>query len=216
MTQTRPWIRSSSVALVAAIVLAGALAPVFAQDGLYAPRVPGDASMVRVANLSSAESPRIDIGAVRFGAVPAAEVTPYRSVPPGIYMVGGRARGVMFSPGPASFNTIVVSPAGEIVVLVDQAHRDPARAQLVLYNFAGNAADLIATRPEATVFESVLPGESEAVAVNAIPIDLAARVNGGSAAYPVGGTLAMERGASYSVFVTPDGAMLRTAAVATD
>jgi hypothetical protein len=122
--------------LLILFVLGSGAPAVRAQDGLYAPSVPTDAALVRVVNLQTSKpAPRVDIGPLRFAPVAAGEVTPYRPAPPGVYVVGGRAAGVEFLPEPGKFYSIVADSDGALTVVEDEAHRDPARAQIVLFQF---------------------------------------------------------------------------------
>lgn len=208
-----PTIRASATLPMGVILLAGLLSgvSVWAQDGLYAPSIPEDAALVRVVNLrGDGPSPRLDIGPVRFDPLPARGASPYRSVPPGVYMVGGRAAGVMMTPAPATFVTVVMLPQGRIELMTDEPHQDPARSQLVLYNFADESVDLVSRRPATEIFDTVPPGTVRAIAVNAIEVELAATVADREVFREV---LQMERGESYGIFVTDDGAVLHTAAV---
>lgn len=211
------------------------LDPLAAQDGLYAPRLDGDTALVRVVNLQNGPLERLDVGPRRFSNLDAGEVTPYRSVAPGVYLVGGR-NGVMLSPAPASFITVVVQPDGRPAILEDVAHRDPARAQVVLYNFSSRPADLVAPELQAVIVEAVPPTDARARAVNALTVDLAIRLRDRSGASdspgpggspgasgspgprsnrPVG-TLELRRGESYGIFVTEDAVAVHAARVAPD
>ncbi len=180
------------------VVWALSVAPVVAQDGLYAPSVPENAALVRVVNLREGEeSPRLDVGRERFAPLPAGEVGPYRPVPPGVYILGG-AGGVEFSPEPGRFYSLVVSEGSAPAVVRDEAHTDPARAQLVMYNFGDAPADLFALPGGAIIFEKIPTEESEAMAVNAIEVALSVRVGGEER---LRRELQLERGESYGIFV---------------
>ena len=185
--------------------------PVVAQDGLYAPQVPEDAALVRVVNLDfSAASPRIDTGSVRFEPLAPGLAGPYRPVDPGIYLIGRRGAQVEFVPTPAAFHTIVTLPNGEIRVFQDQAHRDPARTQIVLYNLSATTAELASLEPAAALVQSLGPGASRAIVINAIPIELSARRGG---AEVLRQAIRLDRGASYAVFVGAGDAVLHMAQV---
>lgn len=188
-----------------------AIATATAQDGLYAPRVPGDAALVRVVNLDSAgSSPRIDAGAVRFDALAPGTAGPYRPVAPGVYLVGGRGRSTELHPAAGGFHTIVTLAGGEIRVFRDEAHRDPARTQVVLYNLSAAETSLVSVDPAGTLIEGVQAGESAAVVVNAIPVELSALRDGVEV---LRRSVVLERGASYAVFVGESSAALHTARV---
>jgi hypothetical protein len=211
---TLPFRRVSAVftSIATGVLLSLLPVAIAAQEGLYAPAVPEDAALVRLVNLqSSSPSPRIDAGPVRFTPIPAGEITPYRPVPPGVYLIGGRAGGIPFSPKPATFVTIAVLPGGTLELIEDTPHRDPARAQLVLVNRADAPASLLSRDPVATILADIPGGGQGVRAVNALTIELAVAV-GETVVFnrPV----SLERGESYTAFVTGDGAVLHTASVA--
>jgi len=198
--------------IATAFLLCLAPATIVARDGLYAPSVPDDAALVRVVNLqSSSPSPRIDAGPVRFSPVAAGGITPYRPVPPGVYLIGGRAAGITFSPQPATFVTIAVLPGGALELIEDTPHRDPARAQLVLVNRTDASATLLSLDPPATIIADVPGGSAGVRAVNALTVELAVEADG---TVVFSRPLTLVRGESYTVFVTGDGAVLHTASVA--
>lgn len=185
----------------------------FGQDGLYAPSVPEDAALVRVANVHGMEeSPRLDVGRERFAPLPARQVSAYRPVPPGIYILGG-AGGVDFSPAPGRFYTIVADHGDVRAVVRDEAHTDPARAQLVLYNFSEAPAGLFAAPGDAIVFDNVPPGGSEVIAVNAIAVALSVRVDGDER---MRRDLELERGESYGIFVGAEQVFVAPAVVTSE
>lgn len=185
----------------------------YPQEGLYAPRTPGDAVLVRVANLSDGVHDDIDIGPVRYPAPAARSVGAYRSVPLGIYMVGSPSGSVFFSPEPGSFATIVIAPDRSISIVPDEAHTDPARAQIVFYNFSGAVIDAESLDPPAVFARGVEDGESAMVVVNAITLLAAARSNG---EVLVSRRIVAERGSSYGLFVLSDGGFVVEASVAAE
>jgi hypothetical protein len=188
-------------------------APLFGQDGVYAPSVPQDAALVRVANLSrESETPRVDLGRERFAPLPAGAVGPYRPVPPGIYILGG-AGGLDFSPTPGQFHTIIVDHGQIQAILNDETHTDPARAQLVLYNFADAPAGVTAVPGDVIVFDDVRPGRSETTSVNAITIDLSLHVAGEER---LRREFDLERGESYGMFIGSEQVIVAPASVSAE
>lgn len=172
-----------------------------AQDGLYAPSRPEDAALVRVVNLSAHdESARIDAGPVRFEPLDPATVGPYRPVPTGVYLLGDPER-TMFTPAPETFVTIVTghdpSTPGSVHLFTDEAHDDPARAQLVFYNLTSRILSLVAVPTGTVVFDEVPSQRSRSIAVNAINVDLEIR-DGDDALGRT--TVDLSRGASFSIF----------------
>mgnify|MGYP006282078885 CR=1 FL=1 len=200
--------------LLSVLLLGVMFTPLAAQDGLYAPRLDGETALVRVVNLQhSLPVDRLDIGPRRFGDIPPGGAGAYRSLAPGVYLVGGRD-GVMLSPPPGSFRTVVVSGDGSPIIVDDTAHRDPARAQVVLYNFSSQPLSLLAPELQAVLLPEVAPGQSAARAVNALTVDLSVNPPAGDAR-PVG-TLELRRGESYGIFVTTEAVYVHQARVVTD
>jgi hypothetical protein len=200
--------------LLILFVLGSGAPAVRAQDGLYAPSVPTDAALVRVVNLQTSKpAPRVDIGPLRFARVAAGEVTPYRPAPPGVYVVGGRAAGVEFLPEPGKFYSIVADSDGALTVVEDEAHRDPARAQIVLFNFRDETVSLASVEPAAAIFPAVPPGGSRTIAVNAISVELTVEERGDELFRR---RLQLERGESYGIFVGRERVFLEAASVATE
>lgn len=199
--------------LTAVVVLLILPYATYAQEGLYAPRLPGDTVLVRVANLSNEEYGDIDIGPITYATPGPKSVGPYRPVPPGIFMVGSPSDSVLFSPEPGAFATIVVTPEGGLALCTDERHADPARAQLVLYNFSGSNVDFTSLEPAAMLVSGVDDGASGKIVVNAISL-LAAVVQDGELLFDA--RITAERGSSYSVFAVPDGGFVSEASVASE
>lgn len=200
----------STIAVLAVLFLP---LPAIAQDGLYAPRAAGDTVFVRVANLSDREYEDIDVGPIRYHAPAPGSAGAYRPVAPGIYMVGSPSESVLFTPDPGSFATIVITPNGTLSVVSDERHRDPARAQLVMYNFSGSAVDFESLDPAAMLVPSVPDETSGMIVVNAVSLEAAAVRDG---EVLVQSRVEAKRGASYSLFVTTDGGFTVEASVATE
>jgi len=184
-----------------------------AQDGLYAPRTAGDTVFVRVANMSTGEYGDIDVGPIRYRTPAPGSAGPYRPVAPGIYMAGSPSESVLFTPDPGSFATIVITPDRSLVVISDEKHSDPARAQLVVYNFSGGTIDFESRDPAAMLVPGVAPGASGTIVVNAVSLEPAATRDGEVLAHD---RIRAERGASYSLFVSPDGGFIVEASVAAE
>ncbi len=198
---------------IAIIGLVVSAASVFGQEGLYAPSVPEDAALVRVVNLHrNGDSPRLDMGRERFSPQGPGTVSPYRPVPPGIHILGG-AGGVEFMPQPGRFYSVVFGPENALTLLSDEAHTDPARAQLVLYNFTDSVVDLVAVPGNTVILEGVAPDQSRSIAVNAISVSLVVRAGGEDLDRR---ELAMERGESYGVFATSRGVIIEAATVSSE
>lgn len=185
------------VVSLAALWLAG-VAP--AQEGLYGPPAGEGTAMVRLLNASPAGGPlEVDLGAVRYGPLEFTQVSPYRPLFPDAYLIRAAGREQMLEPRPGAYYTVVVAPDA-IRVLEDPAHRDPARAQLFLYNLTSlPEVDLLTADGKVRVISGVAPGGSAQVAVNPVPVELAVFRDG--ILLEKVGDLGLQRGQSYSVFV---------------
>ncbi len=197
--------------LVAGMIAVSAIA--VAQEGLYAPALPEDAALVRVANLSGTDVNVLDIGPLRYAVPGPGTVGPYRTVRPGIFIVGLRDRTVLFSPEPRSFTTVVLTPDGGTVALVDQVHTDPARAQLVFYNFSGRPMSFESLQPAAVFAPVVASGDTYTVVVNAIAVTIAAKTD--DVVY-VSEEVTLSRGSSFSLFADSTGGFLGEAVVVSE
>lgn len=190
-------------AMMTLVVCLMPISAVVARDGLYAPSRPEDAALVRAVNASSGEyASAIDIGPLRIESLAPGEASPYHLVPAGVYMIGGQG-GTVFTPEGGSFVTIVTGydpgDSRSIRLFEDVPHDDPARGQLVLYNLTDRELSLVAIRPETTVFEAVSAGESAAIAVNAVTVQLEIRDDQGAVAEH---TVALVRGGSHALFAS--------------
>jgi hypothetical protein len=172
--------------------------------GVYGPAAPENAGFVRVFNGDpSREAVELPIGPRRYGPIAFGEVTAYRPIRGGVFLLqsgGGEAELIV---RPDTYTTILLGP-GEVTVVSDDRHEDPARAQLVLYNVAGaGGVDLVVLPGGAPVFQDVPAGGSRARAVNAVPVELGLRGEGdtGVDLEPVD----LTRGDSFGVFVVSDG-----------
>ncbi len=178
--------------------------PVFtpAGDTLYGPKSDGNNAYLRVLNaLESAESVEASVGSVRFGQVEL--VSPYKPISAGIYVLTAGDHQVELIARRSEYLTAVVRADG-IEVESDIRHNDPARAQLVLYNYGLDGSVSLRTADNgAMVIDPVSMGESRAIAVNAVPVVLA--VAAGKEQFTALENLQLERGQSYSVFVLPPG-----------
>ena len=198
--------------LIIALLLVAAVAP--AQDGLYAPVLPGDTALVRVINATGGEgeSVSIDIGTARIGPVPPETGTPYHPVRPGVYVVFANGEREPLTAAPATFHTILIT-ANRIAVVEDTYHDDPLRSQLILYNGTSGLLRLDAIVPSAPLLEAIAPGEGGAIVINAIPVTVAAIRSGSAAAdtapenrYET--SLTLERGGSFALVVAESGPAL--------
>jgi hypothetical protein len=195
----------SQAALHRAVLLvltlcAGPCVPAAAQT-LYGDKAPPDAAYVRVFRVPSGAGGEqaLILGSARFEPQDRASVSPYRPVFPDIYQIRGGGSAAEIIPRAGRYYTIAVTP-GEIRVIEDPAHTDPARAQLVLYNLSGRRQVALTTEDKETpLLPPASPGEVERITVNAVPVRLA--VFAGGELLQLLGDPGLRRGSSYSAFV---------------
>ena len=143
-----------------------------AQEGLYAPSLPEEAALVRVVN-ATGDQLSLDIGSLRFTDVSPGAATAYRPLHGDVFVIAHDGLRVVLTPEPRTFLTIVVEQ-GDIRIVTDERHVDPARAQLVIYNLTSAPVAFRAVVPETVLIEAVDPGESASRAVNAVPVTIGA------------------------------------------
>ncbi len=172
----------------------------FGQDGLYGAGAPDDAAFVRIVHAAAHEDEvSTSIGQAEFGPLSFASASPYHAVPPDLYTLFIADRTAELIAENGVYYTVVVCTDG-LVVLEDPEHTDPARAQLFLYNFSSlQEVRIVADGGPTDVTDQVTPGESEQVAVAAVPVELSLFA-GDEEIEPIGDP-GLERGESYSVFV---------------
>jgi len=197
--RARTLLTGARAALAAALVLAAA--PAMAQSrSIYGGGVDADAALVRLVDAGAPGEVELWLGAETLKAGALGEATPYRAVVADVYMLGYLGKRYEFMPEPGSLYTVAAT-AGGLVVLEDERHDDPARAQLYFYNLGAAPAELRTADGSVLVAGPCAPGGSAQVAVNPVQVGLAAYSGGAKAGEPL--RLRLERGASYSVFVYP-------------
>ena len=184
-------------------------APSAAQQFLYDPEPPAGSAFLRFVNAGPAAlTLRPDFAAARtLGTTPDERVTPYAVVE----RVAGRTlalegRAITLAPG--SFNTLIVTPAGQRLV-VDQAEFNQLRARLTFYNATADCADggLMLAPGGQAVFQGLAPGEGRSRAVNPAAARLRATCAAGEA--PEFALEGLVAGGMYSIWLMrPNGAPL--------
>jgi len=174
------------------------LAAIAGADTLYGTQAPKDAAFVRL--FRGVEGGPVEVGARRFDP-PRGGVTPYRSVPPDIYLLRAGGQELELIPKVRHYYTLALTAEG-LRVFEDVEHTDPARAQLVLYDLLpGQRVELKTEDGRTVVIAAVGPGEAGRVNVNPVPVRLG--VFGSAGTLLAIGDPDLRRGASYSVFVFP-------------
>lgn len=197
--RARTLLTDACVALAAALCIA--VAPASAQSrSIYGSGVDADAALVRLVDAGASGEVELWLGAVTLAVTKPGEATPYRPVVADIFMLSYLGERYEFMPEPGALYTVAAT-AGGLVVLEDERHDDPARAQLYFYNLGAAPAELRTADGSVIVIGPCAPGGSAQAAVNPVQASLAAYSGGARAGAPV--ALRLERGASHSVFAYP-------------
>ncbi|MFP4431062.1 MAG: alginate O-acetyltransferase AlgF [Spirochaetota bacterium] len=197
-------IRGPIVALILA-VFAGS--GVLAQDGLYGPTDSDDAFVRVVHAVPGSSLVPVDLGATSYGRVGYGDVTPYRPVFPGMFVLRAEGREFSFAPRSGNYYTLVYGTEG-FQLIEDEIHTDPARAQLVLYNLQETGSLTLGAFPPSApenrtpVVSGVRPGGAGREVIN--PVDTGFVVTGPEDLATFD-SLPLSRGASVSVLVMGSG-----------
>lgn len=193
--------------LMLAVLLNSAHA-VSAQDGLYAPVLPGDTAFVRIVNTSET-AVTVDLGPVRIGPVQTKTGSDYAPVRPGVSVVFVANTRLPVTAAPGSFRTVVIS-AESAMVFDDPHHDDPLRAQFRVYNLSATTIRVDAIEPSAPLFEGIPAGEAEYLTLNAVPVLVGVTRDDGTLHHE---QIEFSRGDSYSLVVMDNGAFVVKAGV---
>ncbi len=184
-----------------------------APQSVYGPSAPGDSAFVRVVSLLP-DPVRVSLGATRIGPVSYGTVSSYQPVVPDIYEVRAGGQELEVVPKSGAYLTVACTPQG-IILFDDPPHTNPARVQVFLYNLTGIARlDLKTADGKTAVIAGVKTGDSAQVVVNAVTVSLA--VYNGTTLVKAMGSIALQRGASYSVFAMGDAARVSLLAAKAD
>lgn len=193
--------RGPMIALLFA-VLFGSTA--LSQDGLYGPTDSDDAFVRVVHAVPGSTLVPVDLGATSYGRVGYGDVTPYRPVFPGMFVLRAESREFSFAPRSGNYYTLVYGTDG-FMLIEDEIHTDPARSQLVLYNLreAGTlgleAFSLSAPERRTPVVTGVVPKSAGREVIN--PVDAGFVLTGPEGDLATVDTLPLSRGASVGVLV---------------
>jgi hypothetical protein len=175
-----------------------------AQDGLYGPSDSDDALVRVIHAVENSSLLPVDLGATSFGRVGFGDVTPYRPVFPGMFVLRAEGREFSFNPRSGSYYSLIYGPQG-FLLIEDEIHDDPARAQLVLYNLAQlTSVSLEAFAQESPdqrtpIVAGVPSGSARGRVLNPVPVSFA--VSAGDDELTTIDTLPLSRGGSVSVLV---------------
>ena len=191
-----------------AVLISGlAVTTGYAQDaGLYGKESDPKASFVRIISF---EQPSATIGGAP--TTPTQGVSPYVNVQVGSAEVSSGGKSMVMNVEPGKYYTVTMGQGG-VRVFSDLVKRDPAKAQLYLYNLSDlSSVDLFVPAAKAVALKDVAVGKSKDVALKA-PLSLAFEIQHDGAAVASTETIDLKRKAAYSIVIT--GANGRYSAVA--
>lgn len=188
-----------------ALALALFSLPALAGGGLYDPAPPEGSAFVRVYNASGEARSGIDLGGRSVATLEANAASPYVVVQKGsrsAALGAGLSETLEISAG--SFLTIALvqgEKGPEPLILTDKPNTNLARARVTVYNLsAAPDVDLKLADGSQDVVADVAPRQTGERVVNALTVDLA--VFAGDKKVKELPGVSLERGGSYSVFVT--------------
>jgi len=177
------------------------LAGASAQSGsLYGAGAPEDAAYVRVFHHGSdGVVARLWVGATEYRNLSPGQSSAYRPVTPEIHMVYLNSLFEEFIAREGAYYTILLLDNG-LQIHQDPAHTRADLAQILVYNLdVSGPVSLRSADGAITVVGDIMSGESGAVTVNPVAVELAVFV--GSELHAELGDIGLERGQSYAVFV---------------
>lgn len=193
-------------------LLVGLLLPAAAvanEDRLYDPSPPPGSAFVRAVSCYAAGAAvDVRVGTTALGKLKPTEASAYRVVAPGELKASFGTNSTTVKVEPGSFYTLVLRDGtGAAPLLTDQPSTNLSRAQVTLYNLTdAPSAALKLADGSAAVVDAVASGTASGRLVNAVTVDLGVWI--GVKPGPTLPGRALQRGASYSVFLCPgaDGA----------
>ncbi len=175
------------------LLLTAALLP--AGDGLYGPP-DTESAQVRVFNAGT-ERNFGDIGPLRIGPLGPGELSPYFQLGSGVYIAASPRGTVTLVAGEGSYSTVVIRDGG-LSLFTDERLTDPGRAQIAFYNLSERDDLSLRTADGAQpIIQGLAPGESSAVVVNPVSVELG--VFAGNTRVASVGNPGLARGESVSI-----------------
>jgi len=153
--------------------------PALAADdaALYAPEPPENAAFIRVINGTAKNLDALPMGGVNFNNVAAHSISAYQIVPEGSYP----------SPKNAATTWVVAPKKYYVLTMTDKATslveesgiENPAKSQVYFYNLTSKAgATLFAPKHNVDIVSSVAAGGQSIKPINALTLDISARIAG--------------------------------------
>ncbi len=153
------------------------MAPAHASDAaLYAPEPPENAAFVRVINGTASPLETLALGGIAFTNVEANTISPYQIVPEGSY-ASPKDAAVSWDVQPQKYYVLTMSSAATTLV-EEPGIENQAKSQVYFYNLTSKTAALHAPKFKADIVGDVEAGTQSSKAINALTIDISARVDG--------------------------------------
>lgn len=164
---------------------------------LYGSSVAESAIVVRLVNAST-RAQKLEIGAQVLEASGFGQASAYKPVAADIYTLMFAGKRIEFIPQKSSYYTLIALD-DRLLVLKDQKHSDPARAQLYFYNLTGmDGLELRTADGAGRILGPLSSMDSTQAAVNALSFDAGVYA---SAILDRPVNLRLVRGESLAVFV---------------
>ena len=192
------------------ILFVGGFTSLLAQTGnLYGSGTSDSTVLVRLINAQESRSAVLRLGQARLEAPAPGSMTSYHAIAADIYILRYEGTSREFIPRRGMLYTLVAAGSRGLLILEDEAHNDPARAQIYAYNMSFDSTGLSAAGVsiktadgQLEVFKTLVPGSSSFRAVNAVRVQLAVfKSDGRRVSTPF--ELNLARGSSTTVLLLP-------------
>jgi len=152
--------------------------PAQANDAaLYAPEPPENAAFVRVINGTATKLDSLALGGIAFTNVDAESISPYQIVPEGQY-ASPKDAAVSWDIQPKKYYVLTMSDSATTLV-EEQGVENPAKSQVYFYNLTSKPdAALHAPKHSVDIVGGVEAGNQTSKSINALTLDISARVGG--------------------------------------
>lgn len=164
---------------------------------LYGSGVAPEDALVRLLNISN-DARMLELGAAEIQAESYGTLTDYFPVFSGMHFIEFQEDWIEFIAESGVYYTVVISDR-EVRIFTDQAHTNPAKAQLYFYNLTDEPGSLKVDADGTAVFSDIDPWSSAQMAINPLQISFALCLkNDKVETLPI---LPLSRGGSVSVFL---------------
>lgn len=171
-------------------------------QSLYGSGIPAQAALVRCVELDGTAQ-NLFLGSTIIPAQGEGSVSSYFPVAPGMYFLQAGASEAEFIPQSGVYYTVLLS-SQEIVILEDQAHDDPIRSQIYLYNLSSSESCSLQASGQ-VILEDTPSMASRQVVINPVGIPFTLVASGKEIFLE---SLPLSRGGSVSLFFSEKGEVI--------